>query len=73
MVDAKMNFKNMKKYSSELWQCDSCERSIESQSHLLWCPAYSSIREGKDLNSDKDLISYIKKVIQVRQDLKLNR
>ena len=73
MADAKMNFKNKTNYSNELWQCDSCERAIESQSHLLWCPAYSSIREGKELDNDDDLIKYIKKVLEVRQDLKLSR
>ena len=52
MVDAKLNFENKKNYSHELWLCDSCETSIESQSHLLWCPAYQNLREGKDLSKD---------------------
>ena len=73
MIETKMNFRNMKNYSHELWQCDSCERAIETQSHLLWCPAYSSIREGKDLNNEQDLINYIKKVMQVRDELNLIR
>ena len=73
MIETKMNFRNMKNYSHELWLCDSCERSIETQSHLLWCPAYSSIREGKDLNNEQDLINYIKKVMQVRDELNLIR
>ena len=73
MIDAKMNFKNKDNYSKELWQCDSCEKSIESQSHLLWCPAYANLRDGKNLRDDKDLIVYIKKVMQVREELMLRR
>ena len=73
MVDAKLNFKNKNNYSNELWLCDSCQSSIESQSHLLWCPAYQNLRDGKNLNNDKDLINYIKQVLEIRQDLKLRR
>ena len=73
MVDAKFNFKNKKKYSNELWQCDSCEKAIESQSHLLWCPAYQQLREGKNLKDDKHLITYIKKVLKIREELSLRR
>ena len=49
--------------------CDSCKRAIESQSHLLWCPAYQHLREGKSLDSDKDLTQYIINVLQYRDDL----
>ena len=73
MVDAKFNFKNKKNYARELWQCDSCENAIESQSHLLWCPAYQQLREGKDLKNDKHLINYIKKVLEIREKLSLKR
>ena len=73
MVDAKLNFKNKKNYSNELWQCYSCERAIESQSHLLWCPAYQQLREGKNMKDDKHLIAYIKKVLKIREELSLRR
>ena len=49
------------------------ESSIESQSHLLWCPAYKNLREEKNLNNDDDLLEYVKKVLEIRQDLKLRR
>ena len=73
MVDAKLNFKNKKDYSSELWLCDSCSCFIETQSHLLWCPAYQSLRTNKNMNNDRDMINYIRKVLEIRQDLKLRR
>ena len=69
MIDVKFNFKNKNNYSGELWLCDSCETSIESQSHVLWCPAYQNLREGKDLNSDNDLVQYFKKLMNIRQEM----
>ena len=69
MIDAKFNFKNKSNYRRELWLCYSCKRSIETQSHLLWCPAYQHLREGKRLDSDKDLVQYIINVLQYRDDL----
>jgi len=73
MVPAKFNFKNMKNYRQELWRCDSCQTSIDSQSHILWCPAYQQIRTGKNLSSDKDLVEYMKKVMKIREAKNLDR
>ena len=73
MVDAKFNFKNKKEYSNDLWVCDSCSSNIESQSHLLWCPAYQNLRANKSLDNDQDLINYIKKVLEIRNELMLRR
>ena len=73
MVDAKFNFKNKKDYSSDLWKCDSCESAIETQSHLLWCPAYQKLRNGKDLENDEHLVKYIQKVLKIREKLSLRR
>ena len=70
MIDLKMNFMNNHKYSSELWRCDSCRTgAIESQSHVLHCPAYRKLREGKDLDNDKDIIDYFQKVLIIRSKL----
>ena len=74
MTQAKFNFKNDKKYSGNNWKCESCESGfIESQSHLIWCHAYSHLREGKNLNFDKDLTEYISKVLNIREELNLLR
>ena len=71
MLDTKMNYSA--KYEKEQWKCDSCRSAIESQSHLLFCPAYASLREGKSLNDDQDLIEYIQNVLQIRTKLKLRK
>lgn len=71
MLDVKFNYSA--KFEKELWLCDSCCSSIETQSHLLFCPAYSTLREGKDLSNDDHLIGYIQSVMQIRTKLKLRK
>ena len=71
MLDVKFNYSA--KYEHELWRCDSCCSAIETQTHILYCPAYLNLRSGKDLKSDKDLLDYIKKVMEIRISLKLNK
>ena len=67
----KMNFSSDVKYAEELWRCNSCETSIDSQSHVLWCPSYASLREGKDLDSDQDLCEYLREVFKIRHNLEI--
>ena len=73
MLDTKFNYKNKKDYSNELWVCDSCASAIETQSHLLWCPSYQHLRQGKKIDDDHDLVIYMRDVLQIRQELKLRR
>ena len=67
MTDVKMNKKSDKKYASELWKCDLC-KNLDSQSHVLWCPAFSSLREGRSLDNDSDLVTYFNQVMKIRND-----
>ena len=71
MTDVKFNYKHNEKYASELWRCDSCCTAIDTQSHVLWCPAYATMRQGKDLKNDMDLIGYITGVMKIRDNLKI--
>ena len=71
MLDVK--FKYSAKHEKELWLCDSCCSSIETHSHLLFCPAYSTLREGKDLLNDNYLIEYVQKVMNVRTNMNLRK
>ena len=71
---AKFNYRSDPKNSAELWQCGSCMSGyIESQSHILYCEAYADLRIGKNINNDKDLVSYMKNVLIVREKLNLNK
>ena len=71
MFNAKFNYKSDKQYSHELWKCSSCQSSIETQEHVLFCPAYATLREGKNIDDDKDLSDYLKKVLLIRENLNL--
>ena len=74
MLEAKFNFRNNAKYAKQNWICESCERDcIESQSHIMWCEAYSHLRDGIDLKNDKDLVRYLSNVMTIRQELQLIR
>ena len=73
IFDFKFNYKNNPQHSKELWKCDSCQSAIETQDHILWCPAYVALREGKSLKSDKDLVEYFVSVMKIREKLNLKK
>ena len=73
LFEAKLNFKQKPEYKHEKYLCDSCESEIDENTHVLFCHAYQSLREGKDLNSDSDLSDYLRKVLHIRSELRLNR
>ena len=62
----KMNFRNDKIFSRDLWKCDYCV-NIDTESHQLWCRKYKHIRENLDLNQNKDLCKYLQKVLALRK------
>ena len=67
----KMNYSSSIEYSEDLWRCQSCRTKIDTQTHVLWCPEYMSLREGKNLDSDKDLCEYLQAVFRIRQKLEI--
>ena len=69
MFPSKMNFSSSERFKAEVWMCDSCQSQIDTQSHVLFCPAYKKLRDGKDLGSDKDLAEYLAKVMAIREKM----
>ena len=65
MIKTKMNMKNDKKFADELWRCDD----IDSQAHIIWCPVFAPLREGKDMKKDSDLVI---KLREERENEKMN-
>ena len=61
----KANFKGDPLYRSNNWKCQECQ-VLDTQDHVVRCPVYLSLRTGKDLESDKDLVEYFRKVIALR-------
>ena len=70
---AKINYKNNEEYKKEKYICDSCESATDENSHALYCPAYSDLRDGKNLQNDADLALYLQKVVLIRTKLRLSR
>ena len=73
MQYVKMNYMNDLKNMKSMWQCDSCQRSIDSMNHVLWCPSYKNLREEKNLENDKDLAKYLHDVFKIRNNLDIDR
>ena len=63
-----MNFKGEKKYINNQWKCLDCQIP-DTQDHIVRCPTYQHLRIDKNLSDDKDLVSYFRKVIQIREKL----
>ena len=61
----KLNYKNDPSNKNKLWMCDDCS-SVDSQEHILWCPAYGHLRLEKNLEDDRDLTRYFQQVLQLR-------
>ena len=70
MIKCKMNQPSDKKNKETLWKCSGCD-NIDTQTHILWCPAYQDLREGKSLSNDADIVEYFKKVMLIREKLDL--
>ena len=62
------NYSSDPKYSSQLWHCTHCDR-MDSQTHILSCDSYQYLRTGKDLSCDRDLVTYFREVISLREKL----
>ena len=67
MTEFGFNFKNKKEYADRSWFCISCNAAIDTFSHSLWCVAHEDLREGRDLENDKDLVWYVSKVLSRRE------
>ena len=65
MLELKDNIKGI--YGRDNLSCEACSSGeVESQSHVLSCTAYDSIRERLDMNNDKDLVAYFREVMHIR-------
>ena len=60
-----MNYKGEPKYIKNGWKCQDCDVP-DTQDHIIRCPCYKELRVGKNLSSDKDLVEYFRRVIQIR-------
>ena len=53
------NYPSHKKYLATGWQCQAClEQVREDQDHLTSCSGYSDLQQGRDFESDKELVDF---------------
>ena len=63
-----MNYKGVPNFTQNRWKCKDCW-TPDTQEHIIRCPSYQHLRIGKNLSSDKDLVEYFRKVIQIREKI----
>ena len=66
MVDLKANFKNKPAFRKDGWICEGCHNETETNGHVMCCEAYKLIREGKDLEKDRDFVEFFREVLKIR-------
>jgi hypothetical protein len=70
----KMNFQSDSEFARELWTCPGCSKPgdvtgcRDTQRHIMVCSGYETLREDKDLSTDKGLVAYFQQVIKQRQN-----
>ena len=69
MNEIRGNFKNDTKYKMTGVCCVACGREEEVNSHVMVCPEYEDLRQGKDLSKNQDLVSYFRKVMTRRETI----
>ena len=66
MVKLRDNMRNM--YKGDLVNCQACSMGVpESQTHVMFCTGYEDLRLGKDMREDKDLVSFFRDVLKMRE------
>ena len=67
MTNVKWNKRSDKQNQKSLWKCEECG-NIDTQSHIVWCPSFASLREGKSLDNDADLVRYFQEVLKIKEE-----
>ena len=68
MNKLKGNYKNNKQNKITKYKCEGCKTETKINSHVLICPAYEYLRKTQVtcLKSDKGIVKYFSKVMEVR-------
>ena len=67
VLKCKMNFPSDKKFSADLWRCEDCGM-VDTMAHVLYCRAHRDLREGRDINNSRDVVSYYMEVMKRRDN-----
>ena len=62
------NYSHHSRYLATGWLCQACQLQVrEDQDHLASCDGYKDLREGMDMDDDKELVKFIQKVMRRRE------
>ena len=62
------NYSHHSRYLATGWLCQACRLQVrEDQDHLGSCEGYEDLREGKNLDDDKELVEFIQQVMRRRE------
>ena len=60
------NYKNMYKKNKEGLRCSHCQEQVMTQSHCVTCPGMEELRDGLDLDTMRDMITFFRRVMSDR-------
>ena len=63
----KMNQMSNPAYAADLWKCEECGQQ-DTNTHVLLCVGYESLRDGKNLASNAELCDYLHKIFLKRNE-----
>ena len=70
----KMNVQSDSEFTRDLWTCPGCSvpgdvtGCRDTQRHIMVCTGYETLRQDKDLSTDKGIVSYFQQVMNPRLD-----
>ena len=67
MNEIRGNFKHDFRYKKSGVMCVACGGEEEVNSHVMVCPEYEDLRQGRDLANNNDLVYYFRKVMSRRK------
>ena len=68
----KMNYMSDARNVKTVWQCDSCQSSVDSMGHEMCFPSYAQLRADKDLACDAHLVKYLHDVFLIWSKLNID-
>ena len=63
------NFKNIPGNRAAGWTCVGCKLAVEVNSHIMTCSYYEEDKFGLNLDTDKGLVDFFRRVMDRRQDI----
>ena len=67
MNKLKGNFKHDKRNADAL--CVACGKEEEINSHVMYCPSYADLKQGRDMSKNMDLVYFFRDIMKRREKL----